>query len=309
MQGRNNQNRNQILAKSLFSSWKVNKCQFKVYTFIFWICLYTSRPRRFPVTGRLVGALPKILSFIPLARDVCILMKKTHSLSPQLLFACFFSLESSHHVLSLVFCLLLPPSLLDFQMFQHRQRQTLSTWGVHRNAAINSEINTAYGLPPIVEAMVRLRATLTSRGYFQHVPRETCWSKIYGWSFDSAFFAVNFFFRRCCLSDTRRNVFWCKGAFAQMPSTREEIRFHMKERDPPGYHFGRAVGRAIPSVFGRFRGPCYHQVGPVSRTALISAQEKNVLGSTEVVHLWSRCTRDISRFSSSTPLPLGRVAT
>ena len=75
--------------------------------------------------------------------------------------------------------------------------------------------------------------------------------------------------------------------FSAVPSTREEIRFHMKERDPPGCHFGRAVGGAIPSVFGSFRtycltGPCYHQVGPVSRTALISAQEQNVLGSTEV---------------------------
>ena len=30
-----------------------------------------------------------------------------------------------------------------------------------------------------------------------------------------------------------------------MPSTREEIRFHMKERDPPAYRFGRAVGGEI----------------------------------------------------------------
>ena len=125
-----------------------------------------------------------------------------------------------------------------------------------------------HGLPPIVEATVRLRATF--RGYFQHVPRETCWSKSI-WIFWLAVLWSQLLLRRCCLSDTRRNVFWCKGALAQMPSTREEIRFHMKERDPPGYHFGRAVGGAIPSVFGSFRGPCYPQVGPVSRTALISA--------------------------------------
>lgn len=147
-----------------------------------------------------------------------------------------------------------------------------------------------HGLPPIVEAMVRLRATLTSRGYFQHVPRETCWSKIYGWSFDSLFFAVNFFFRRCCLSDTtRRNVFWCKGAFPQMPSTREEICFHMKERDPPGkYHFGRAVG-----------GACYHQFLAVLELAALLATIKWVRSPRREKTSWealNRCPRDISRF-------------
>lgn len=116
--------RNQILAKFLFSSSKMNNLP--VYF----------QAAAFSGNGKVGGCLGKILSFHPFGTG-CILMKKPHSLSPQLLFAFFFSLESTI-CSSWFFCSLLPPSLLDFQMFQHRPRQALSPWGVHRNAAINS---------------------------------------------------------------------------------------------------------------------------------------------------------------------------
>lgn len=192
MYGRNNQNRKQILAKFLFSSSKINNCQFKVYMYLLYLPAYfpaaafsgtsikdhgnsqSGKQQQYDGNrrrnnGKVGRCLAKIVSFHPFGTE-CILMKKTPSLSPQLLFA-EFSRWKAPCVLP---GFLLSPPAIAARFSDVPTSAEANTIDMGGSPQCRRKSRNQHGLPLIVEATVRLRATLTSRGYFQHVLRETC---------------------------------------------------------------------------------------------------------------------------------------
>lgn len=182
-----------ILAKFLFSSSKINNCQLYIHV---WVCpypfiqatafsgtsikdrgnsqtvtaIYDGRRRRNHANWK-VGkcrSLAKMVSFHPFNTG-CILTISRIALALALSFCLPFFLAPC-----VLPGFLLPPPAFAARYSDDPTSAEANTIDVGGSPQCRHKFVNQHGLPPIVEAMVRLRATLTSRGYFQHVPRETC---------------------------------------------------------------------------------------------------------------------------------------